>query len=96
MKETYYEIDDKKFQQLAKNWYTQKTAWKMLRLLSWFFLLAGVASIVVVAGIAFQPPVPDIKIALMIAPMGLPFRFFALPMLPKVRPFGSWESPLPR
>lgn len=70
MKETYYEIDDKKFQQLAKNWYTQKTAWKMLRLLSWFFLLAGVASIVVVAGIAFQPPVPDIKIALMIAPMG--------------------------
>ncbi len=58
MNDKYYTIDDEKYDALIKKWYTQKRSWKVLHLLSWFFVVAGVAAIVGMTVAALQPPVP--------------------------------------
>ncbi len=58
MNDKYYNIVQDKYAALIKSWYTQKWSWKMLHLLSWLFLLAGVTAIVGMTVMALQPPVP--------------------------------------
>ncbi len=68
MKETYYKIEESQFRKLTKRWYRKKKSWKMLNLLSWFFLLMGVAAIAFMAIQGLDPTVPDMEaVALMVA-----------------------------
>lgn len=78
MKGTYYPINEKKFHQLAKSLYIHKPAWKILNLLSWFFLLIGVVPIVVMSIEAAQPTVPTTEAAVLIVVVGFVLAFLLL------------------
>ncbi len=80
MEEKFYKVNRKQFYRLAKNWYSQKKPWKYLCLLSWFFILIGVAAIVVMCIQAADPTVPSLDARVLLVLAGfilavLPFIF---------------------
>ncbi len=66
MNEKYYKVDEKKFAELAKKWYTKKTSWKGLNLLSWAFFLIGTAAIIFMVIQSFDPTVPSLDARVLI------------------------------
>lgn len=71
MKETYYKVDEKQFAKLAKNWYTQKTSWKVLNAISWIFVLIGTAAIIFMSIQAADPTVPSIDARVLLVAGGI-------------------------
>lgn len=71
MDSIYYKFDQQKFAKLAKSFYTQKKAWKLLNLLSWFFVLLGLVPIVGMSILAFEPDVPTWDASVLLITGGL-------------------------
>lgn len=94
MNDRYYNVDSKKFRALAKAWYTQKKAWKWLSLLSWAFLLLGVAVIAASVYFAATLTVSDFMAVFTILCVGafcafLPFCFAYITRKQAIRHVGK-------
>lgn len=75
MNQTYYKVDEKKFAELAKKWYTKKPAWKKLLVLTWAFILLGTFAIVFMSIQAADPTVPDLDARVLLVTGGVVLAF---------------------
>lgn len=71
MNQTYYKVDEKKFAELTKQWYTKKSTWKGLNILSWLFFLLGTGAIIFMAIQAADPTVPDLEARVLLVTGGV-------------------------